>query len=192
MGPDGKIYKSGKAFSYTTNDPTGAVTGGFGDDFYNNYKNQILDYYNPDLAKQFGKAQDSAMYSLARAGTSTSSAGAALDADLASQNADRSADIANKADQAVGAKKADVAAQKSKAVAQLYATENPDVAANQATAAVRDISLAAPDLSPLAQLFNIAAVGGANIMRGFNNQNLVGNFQSGLPGKQGSGNIVNG
>jgi hypothetical protein len=189
-GPDGKLHKIGSALTYSTNDPTGKTTGGFDDAFYDTYKNSITDYYDPQVADQYKKATDELTYRLARAGTSVSSAGDTQVADLAKQNTDNLVGIANKADTAVAAKKADVANAKSKAISQLYATENPDVAANQATAAVRDISPAATDLSPLAQLFNIAAVGGANIYKGYNNQNLIGSFQSGLPKQQGSGNII--
>jgi len=187
MGPDGKIHKSGQAFNYTSNDPTGQRTGGFDDQFYNDYINSITGYYDPQLAKQYGEATDQLTYRLADAGTLRSSAGNKEVANLAEQNATNSAEIGNKANLAAGDLKAKVANERAKATSQLYATENPDVAANQATAAVRDLSLG-PDLSPLAQLFNIAAVGGANIMKSVNNRNLIGNFQSGIQGS--SGHII--
>jgi len=190
-GPDGKLhYQTDGSFNWKTSTDTGKRKGGFDDKFYNEYGQAITDYYDPQVASQYDDAQRELTYRLARAGTLQSSAANTEVADLAQQNAVNMGAIANKADTAVGDLKAKVASEKQKAISQLYATENPDVAANQATAAVRDISLQQPDLSPLAQLFNIAAVGGANILRGYNNQQMIGNFESGLPPSAGSGRII--
>jgi hypothetical protein len=186
MGPDGRIYRPGQAFNYTWNKPTGGRKGGFGKGFYDEYKNSILDYYDPQVASQYHDATDELTYRLARAGTLQSSAGSDEVADLAEQNALSKAGIANQADTATGDLKAKVASEKQKAISQLYATENPEVAANQALASVRDISLQEPDLSPLTQLFNIAAIGGANILKGFNNRSQVDQFNAGLPSGPGA------
>ena len=55
-------------------------------------------------------------------------------------------------------------------VSQLYATEDPEVAAKQSLAAVRDISLSQPDMIPLSALFNVATIGGANVLKGYQGQ----------------------
>jgi len=190
VGPDGKVIMPGKNFTYTASVPFGPVKGGFNNAFYNEYGKAIRDYYDPQVATQYGDAQKELTYRLARAGTLQSSGASDETVRLAQQYTDNLAAIANKADTATGQLKAQVAGEKAKAINQLYATENPEVAANQATAAVRDITLQRPDLSPLAQLFNIAAIGGANIMRGINNNRLIGDFQQGLPSGSGSGHVV--
>ena len=65
----GKTYKQGDTFNVTTQTPTGKMVGGFDDDFYNAYKQKVLDYYEPDEQRQYDAAQRDLTYSLARAGT---------------------------------------------------------------------------------------------------------------------------
>jgi len=189
MGPDGKIYKAGKAFQYTTKKDTGKTRGGFTDEWFDDYNKSITDYYGADIADQYSNATDQSTYSLYRAGLGRSGAANTVTADLAKQNADNLAAIGVKADLAEAGKRADVADAKTKATNQLYATENPEVAVNQALAAVDNLSLAGPDLSPLAELFKMAAIGGSNIMSNANNAGFIGNFQGGLPKHTGSGHI---
>jgi len=187
-GPDGKIYYKGDKFTY--NQPTGRTTGGIQPSFYQNYADAYHAYYDPQVAQQYKDARDELTYRLARAGDLTSSAADTETANLAQQNAQNTAMITNQADQAVANLKSNIASEKQKAISQLYATNDPTIAANQATAAVRDISPAPTDLSPLTQLFNVAAIGGANILRNFNNQKLYSEFNQTLPSGGGSGSIV--
>ena len=74
-----------------------------------------------------------------------------------------------------------VASERAKATSQLYATEDPEVSSQQALAAVRDISLKQPDLSPLSALFNVATIGGANIAKGYQSQQNLNTFMGALP-----------
>ena len=83
-------------------------------------------------------------------------------ADLAKQKEDQETDVRKTADTATGALRTRIANEEAKAEAQLYATENPDVAANQALAAVKNISLDTPSISPLGDVFKTALIGGAN------------------------------
>jgi len=175
----GKIYRPGDALTYQA--PTGATTGGFDDAFYNKYKQNVLDYYMPQVQDQYKKAQEQATYGLGRSGNLRSSAANTLVADLAKQNAINEAGVRSQADTAAGDLRSQVSTERQKATSQLYATEDPEIAAGQALAAVRDISLKQPDLSPLSALFNVATIGGANINKGFQAQRNLNTFTGALP-----------
>lgn len=190
IGPDGKIYMPGQKFDYTTSTPTGQRKGGFNQAFYDKYKNSYIDYYNADIADQLGKAESEAAFRLNRAGLGVSSAATDLDVDLQKQNAANQAGVANQADALTADLKRKVAQEKKGAIDQLYQTEDPTLAANTALSSVRNLSLETPDLSPLAQVFNIAAVGGANLLKNFNNQKAYNDFNTGLPGGAGSSRNV--
>jgi hypothetical protein len=145
------------------------TSGGFGDEFYNKYKGAITDYYQPQVAEKYGDAKDELTYRLARAGTLRSSVASDEAADLSGQYDRNTAKIIADADTATGELKNRVAKEEQNAMNTLYATENPEVAANQATAALTNISAEKPDLSPLGEIFDIAAIGGANFLKGANN-----------------------
>jgi hypothetical protein len=149
---------------------------GFGDDYYNKYRQGVLDYYTPQVGDQYTKAKDKLTYDLARAGTLDSTMAATQQADLDKQNKLNMADIYNKADTGAANVRSRVATEKANATNQLYATEDPDVAANQATAAVRNISLDQPQLTALGDIFKTALVGGANAMTGYKNQSLYNQY----------------
>ena len=48
---------------------TGKRTGGIGNDFFNNFKQGILDFYTPQVARKYSDAQKETTYRLADAGT---------------------------------------------------------------------------------------------------------------------------
>ena len=178
--PTAKIFYQGDAL--TTQTDTGATSGGFDDAFYNKYKQSVLDYYMPQVQDQYKKAQEQATYGLGRSGNLRSSAANTLVADLAKQNALNEAGVRSQADTASGDLRSQVASEENKAVSQLYATEDPEVAANTALSSVRDISLKQPDLSPLSALFNVATIGGANIYKGYQGQQGLNSFNAALGG----------
>ena len=175
----GKIYYQGDPLTYQAD--TGETTGGFDDAFYDKYKQSVLDYYMPQVDKQYSDAKKQATYGLARSGNLLSSAANDLTADLSQQNDVNTAGVRNQADTAAGDLRSQVNTEEQKAVSQLYATEDPEVAAQQSLASVRDISLSQPDMSPLSALFNVATIGGANIMKGYQGQQNLNAFTSGLP-----------
>jgi hypothetical protein len=159
------------ATTAATGDET-VVTGtsaGIGDDFYNKFKQGILDYYNPQVKEKYGEAQDQLTYNTARAGQLRSDVAASELAKLVKQNELRTAEVGSKADTAAGDLKSRAASEENKAIAQLYATENPEVAANQATESIRDVTSETPDLTPLGAIFDIASFGGAGYMKGAQN-----------------------
>ncbi len=175
----GKIYYQGDPLTYQVD--TGETTGGFDDAFYDKYKQSVLDYYMPQVDKQYSDAKKQATYGLARSGNLLSSAANDLTADLSQQNDVNVAGVRNQADTAAGDLRSQVNTEEQKAVSQLYATEDPEVAAQQSLASVRDISLSQPDMSPLSALFNVATIGGANIVKGYQGQQNLNAFTSGLP-----------
>jgi hypothetical protein len=171
VGPDGKVYNAGDLIPTTTTTQTQTgTTGGFDDAFYNKYRDAITGYYLPQVADQYKLASEELAYRLARAGQLRSSTTNTEYTDLAKQNELNKANIASKADTATGELRKSVASQESAAENAVYAAEDPDVAANQSLAAVRNISASTPDLSPLASVFNLASIGGANALKGYYNQ----------------------
>jgi hypothetical protein len=178
-GPDGQIHYQGDAFNVDNQVQTGA-SGGFDDAFYNKYKQAVLDYYMPQVDKQYKDAKNELTYRLARSGNLLSSAANTNTADLVNQNDINQSQVRNKADQAAGDLRTQVAGEEQKAVNQLYATEDPTLAADTATNAVRDISLSTPDLSPAGALFDVASIGGANILKGYQSQQLANAFKTAL------------
>jgi hypothetical protein len=187
VGPDGKTYKKGDTVGYKEKYDTGQKTGGFGDDFYNKYRSATLGYYEPELAKQYDKARSNLTYDHARAGTLQSSMAGDNLADLLYQNTNNLAMIRSKADAATGQLKTSVAGQKAAALGQLYATEDPGIAANVATNSVRNLQSTTPEFEPMGQLFNSAVVGATNYAGAYNDYK---NWGSPSGNSKGSGRTI--
>jgi len=177
QGPDGKLYNVGSDIGYDETVTHGRKTTGIDDKFYNEYNKGVQDYLLPQVYDQYGDATEKLTYDLARAGTSRSSAGAGEFADLAKQKEEQETDVRKTADTATGALRTRVANERAKAEAQLYATENPEVAANNALAAVKNISLDTPAISPLGQVFKTALVGGANALTGYKSGQTINDIR---------------
>lgn len=186
-GPDGKTYKVGSKFNYDETYDTGKKKGGIGDDFYNKFKQGMLDYYMPQVAEKYGDAKDQLTYRLADAGLLRSSMAGEQVADLTKQNELQQAAVRNKADAAAADLKTRVASEKQKAVSQLYATEDPNVAANQATAAIKNITADKGDQTPLGDIFTLATIGGAGYLKGAQNAALRNKFS---PGTASGGRVI--
>ena len=135
------------------------------DAFYQRYGQSIKDYYYPQLQKQYADANKELTYRLADAGTLRSSGAADATADLNLQNDMNIANMNAKMDSAKADLRNRVASEKNTAINQLSATEDPDIALTTALNGVKQINLSQPDLSPLANIFNVATVGAANAMR---------------------------
>lgn len=154
---------------------------GIDDSFYNRYGTAVQDYYKPQLAKQYADANKELTYRLADAGTLRSTAANELAADLSQQNDMNVASLNSKADMAKADLRNRVASEKTAATNQLYATEDPQLAADAAMNGVKQINLAQPDLTPLANVFNVATVGAANAMKAWQNQGLQNYAAGGSP-----------
>ena len=133
--------------------------GNFDQPFYDKYRSAALNFSLPQLQSQYQKARDDMTFRLANAGTLRSSIAGTAMADLESQNAMNEAAIRAKADQDVGALRSNIAGQQQSALNQLYATEDPDVAANTATHMVQQAQLSTPNLNPLGELFKPMVIG---------------------------------
>lgn len=185
-GPDGKLYKIGDTVSYNESTGTGKFTGG-PEEFLKEYEQGYLGNYLPQVAEKFGEAKDETTYALARAGTLNSQAAADELAKLIKQNALNEADVRTKATEAVGSLRGRLADERAKAEAQLYSSENPEVAASNALHAVQNITAEEPSTTPLGAIFDIAAIGGANYLKGGTNKYYKDKY---APGTQAGGRIV--
>ena len=157
----GNLHYQGDPFDVTTTYDTGQKTGGFDDDFYNKYNQEILDYYQPDEAKQYSEAQRDLTYNLARAGTLQSSTAADKQGDLAYNDALQKANIVANANTQTGNLKNQIQSNKESLINQLYATEDPTLTANLAESSANATRLQSPNLTPAAALFTpaLSAVG---------------------------------
>jgi hypothetical protein len=178
-GPDGKLYYPGDVIPTSEQYATGKTTGGFDPNFYNQFRQSILDYYMPQVQEKFGEAAKETMFRHARAGTLESSGKIGTAADLVKQNLLQQGKVQSQADTAATELKNRVAKERAAAEAQLYATENPDVAANQALAAVENIAATEPETTPLGDIFNIATIGGIRAYQGLQNARRLGGYAPG-------------
>lgn len=160
---------------------------GFNDDYYRNYATANNEFNMPQVESQYDDAQNELAYRLARAGTGNSSMAATNTADLAKQNHRARAQVLNMGDQAAANLRARVNSEKNALIGQLYASSDPDMASNAALTASKGIGADQPSYSPLGQMFNVAAIGGANFMNGFNQGSAYKNagFGGGMPKSSG-------
>jgi len=145
----------------------------FGDPFYNKYTKASLDYNLPQLTTQYDKAKRDMTYDLARAGTLRSTAAGEAQGFLENERAVNEAGLRAKADVDTAALRQSIASQQQQAYNQLYATEDPAVAANTATSMVGNAQLAQPNLSPLGELFKPLVIGAAGAIQGFGDQSTL-------------------
>jgi hypothetical protein len=159
----GNIVKQGDPLSYTESYDTGQKTGGFNDDFFNAYKQKVLDYYQPDEQRQYNEAQRDLTYNLARSGMLNSSVAADKQGELAYQDALQKANIVANANAQEGNLKSQIQSNKQSLINQLYSTEDPTLTANLAESSANATRLQDPNLTPAASLFApaLTAVGSA-------------------------------
>lgn len=131
----------------------------FGDPFYEKYRKAELDYTTPQLQDQYEQAKSGMTYDLARAGTLRSTAAGYAQGLLEKQNAVNQAGMLAKADTDTAALRQSIASQQQQAYNQLYATEDPTVAANTAATSAGNAQLSQPNLTPLANAFQPVAIG---------------------------------
>jgi hypothetical protein len=141
----------------------------FNDDYYNNYAAAMKTNDMSQLNDQYALAQKKATYDLARAGLLRSSAAADVTSRLAKQNDLADAQINAQVDAAKGSMRNNIISQKNQAIQQLYATEDPTVAANTATSSANASQLQTAGLTPLGQLFTPIAIGGIGALQGYQN-----------------------
>jgi hypothetical protein len=174
-GPDGQLHEVGSDVTYGGQEATGQTSGGIGPDFYNKFSQGLLDYYMPQVSEKYGEASDETKFRHARAGTLESSSKIRNLADLAKQNTIQEGLVRSNVDTATGDLKNRVAKEETAATGQLYATENPEVAASQAEHALTNISAEAdnPAKTALGDIFNLATIGGTNYLQGVQNAKKI-------------------
>jgi hypothetical protein len=157
----GKITKQGDPLNITSQYDTGQRTGGFDDAFYNDYKQKVLDYYQPDEQRQYDEAQRDLTYNLARAGTLQSSTAGDKMGELAYNDALQKANIVANANTQTGNLQNQIQSNKESLINQLYATDDPTLTANLAESSAQASRLQDPMLTPAASLFApaLSAVG---------------------------------
>lgn len=138
-------------------------------DLYDRYETGQRDFYMPELEKQYGDARKKAYLAHAGAGTLWSSMRGDTEADINSQNTLNKGQIESQIQDSLGGLRRQIASDKSSLINQLYATENPEMAANEALARTKTISQQTPPLSPMGDLFKIAAIGLGNTFGASNN-----------------------
>jgi hypothetical protein len=138
-----------KLFSgVTETQHAGTFTPGYFEGLTKNYE----DYYNPQLAEQFGDAKKELTFQVARSGNSESTAGNDLFSRLEKQRKDAATKITNDALASTGKAKSDVAAQRSNLYSLNNAAADPSQAASQAQQAA--LQLQQPQsYSPLGSVF---------------------------------------
>jgi hypothetical protein len=185
-GPDGKLHAIGSKIGYQDTVMTGK-TADPQKTFLEKYRQGYEGNYLPQVATKFKDARDATTYALADAGTLRSSMANEEGARLAKQNLLNEADVRNKATEAVGSLQDRLNQEEAKANAQVLANEDPDVAASQATRAVANITAEKPSNTPLGDIFDLAAIGGAKYLQGAQNASMRSKY---VPGAQSGGRIV--
>jgi hypothetical protein len=130
----------------------------------------------PQLDTQYGKAKRDMTYDLARAGTLRSSVAGEAQGYLENEKAVNEASLRAKADTDTASLRQSIASQQQQAYNQLYATEDPDVAANTATHAVANAQVAQPNISPLGDLFKPLVIGGISAVNGYSDTSQLNNY----------------
>ena len=131
----------------------------FGDAFYDKYKNASLTYTLPQLQSQFADAKRTSEADLARAGLLRSGAAGFVQNKLTEQQGVNEAALRAKADTDTAELRKSIAAQQQQAYNQLYATEDPTVAANTAASSAANAQLAQPNPGTLGDMFKPIAIG---------------------------------
>lgn len=167
-----------------------AKTGGIGNDFYDKYKQAELNYYLPEVDRQYQDQKTQANYALARSGTLQSSEAGHQLSDLVYQRDLNNAQMTAKADQDTGALRQSVSANKQAAINQLYSTEDPTLAANTATSLVKNTELTTPMLNPIGQLFKPLAIGIGSGLSGYANASAA--YGAGFTPSSSSSNVNSG
>lgn len=130
-----------------------AAFDNFQPEYFQGVEDNVKTLGMSDLNKQFAKARESLMFALARSGMLTSSVANQGSVDLATQNNESAAKIDLQARDAATKVRSGVESERAGAISQLYATENPDLAANTANARSALIMQDKPTYNPLGDIF---------------------------------------
>jgi hypothetical protein len=137
------------------------VFGQFNDDYYKGVSDAALNYYKPEVDRQYTDARKALTFNLARGGKLQSTAGADAFRKLSDAKARTDVDVANKSQGYATDVKGKVEGQRSDTLNSLYATADPDAAYSSATNAA-SLASSAPAYTPLNDLFSAFIATGSN------------------------------
>lgn len=167
--------------------------GMFDPAYFDKYKTDFLNYYNPQVDKQFGLAKQDLRYNLARKGTMDSTPGQYEFGKLVDSYGQRRNEVASNANSAMAGQKATVESNKASLYQENTASADPSLAAQSAVSRVGALSTP-PVYSPLADLFAGAVNGASAVRYGSYNAMPAGYapfFSPGYYSSPGSGRVVN-
>jgi len=127
--------------------------GGFNDDYYAGIGKSYLDYYNPQLDRQYNRAREALTYQLADSGNLDSSAAARKFGDLTSDYGVQKQTIANQAEGEKQGLRGQVEDNRGDLIRQLETGAGVDTTAASAMARANSLSKPAA-YSPLGDLFS--------------------------------------
>lgn len=160
--------------------------------YYDKFKSDYENVYNPQVDKQFTDARKALRYNLARAGTEDSTPGQTAFGKLTEGYGDQRRAVESKALEATNNIKSQVESNKSDLYTQNTASADPSLSAISAVGRAGSLQ-SPPSFSPLADLFSGLTNAGAAYVYGQNKALPAGYgnaFRSGLPTGSSSGYVV--
>lgn len=137
----------------------------FDDNYYNQYRQDYLDHYNPQVDKQFTDARQQLKYNLARARTQDSTQGQRNFGDLIEAYGKRRAEVGSNALNAVNTYRSNIDQQKQELYNQNQLAADPVKAAQSAAGRVGALQTT-PAYSPIGDLFSGLIRGGTAYLAG--------------------------
>lgn len=172
------------------------IFSGIPDTYYDGVADNIKTLGTSDLTSQFNKARENLQYQLARSGLLGSSVANQGQTDIVTARDEGAAKIGTQAAQAAQKLRQQTQQEKQAATSQLYATENPDLAANTALTGRTLIMQEKPSYSPIGDVFGALLSGIGSGVSYMNNQMKRGNNLDGTPVQaalpNSNGRLVNG
>lgn len=163
------------------------ASGNFNDDFYNKYRDASYNFQKADLDKQHNLATYKLTTDLANAGIINSKAAGRAAGLVNADYLSGDAAIGASSDQQAAALRSQVQNEKQSAENQLFATEDPTVAANSATGMVQQASIATPNLNPLGAMFTPLIVGAGSALGNYiDSYNVNRGLTAARPGGSGA------
>jgi hypothetical protein len=174
-------------------DGTGQINdifSGFGEEYYDDFRDTYLDYYQPQIDRQYGDAQDQLTYALTRAGTLKSTMAAEKFAKLGENYQDQRASTAANALSATSTLRGKTNSERSGLISLLNATGDADMAANEALSRSQQLFEEVPNVSPLGPIFAGVSSGIGNNYYNQQQQSLYDQYLRSANGGVGGGNTT--
>lgn len=158
----------------------------FDDGFFDTFRQNFMNYYQPQLDNKFVDANDQLTFALARSGTLNSTAAADKRGDLRMAYDDARASILSDANAQTDGLRGQIAKEKSGLLAQLNATGDSQRAASEATARSTNLFKTQPSYNPLGDIFAGITSGYAAAKHGQRQQEIWDTYTGKAPSKSSS------